>query len=103
MIFAALAGEQEGNVPGRERRVSRMLTGDGTEEGLKAKSAIRTFFVVCALSFHSVIEGMALGLEEDRTGVWTSFGAIALHKFVIAFAVGVELLAAEVSCFLYPP
>ena len=80
-----------------KRRVSRMLSGDGTQQGLQAKTSIRTFFVVCALSFHSVIEGLALGLEEDDSGVWMSFAAVAMHKFVIAFSVGVELLAAEVS------
>ena len=74
-----------------------MLSGDGTESGLQTKSAIRTFFVVAALSFHSVIEGMTIGLEKDGTDVWMSFLAVSLHKFVIAFSVGVELLAAEVK------
>ena len=84
------------NVPRRDRRVSKMLSGDGTESGLQTKSAIRTFFVVAALSFHSVIEGMTIALEDDGTDVWMSFLAVSLHKFVIAFSVGVELLAAEV-------
>jgi hypothetical protein len=69
------------------------------------KSALRTVFVVLALSFHSTIEGkytlntnlqssackddfycrllysgMALALAEDSGGVWMSLGAVALHK-----------------------
>jgi zinc transporter 1/2/3 len=60
-------------------------------------AAVRTFFVVSALSFHSVIEGLALTLEKDTTGIWMSFGAVAMHKFVIAFSVGVELVTAKVS------
>ena len=94
--YVCMAEELPDNIPRRERTVSRMLSGDGTEKGLQTKSAIRTFFVVAALSFHSVIEGMTLGLEDDDSGIWMSFLAISLHKFVIAFSVGVELLASEV-------
>lgn len=67
------------------------------KEEEREKSAIRTFFVVSALSFHSIIEGMAIGLEDDSYGVWVNFGAVALHKFVIAFSVGTELVAAQVN------
>ena len=94
-MFENMSGDS--NIPRSERRVSKMLSGDGTESGLQTKSAIRTFFVVAALSFHSVIEGMTIGLEKDGTDVWMSFLAVSLHKFVIAFSVGVELLAAEVK------
>ena len=94
-MFESMSGDS--NIPRSERRVSKMLSGDGTESGLQTKSAIRTFFVVAALSFHSVIEGMTIGLERDGTEVWMSFLAVSLHKFVIAFSVGVELLAAEVK------
>ena len=95
-MFEAMAADLPDNIPRKDKRVSKMLSGDGTEEGLKTKSAIRTFFVVAALSFHSVIEGMTLGLEKDGSGIWMSFLAISSHKFVIAFSVGVELLASEV-------
>ena len=96
VMFDAMSSDLPNNVPRGERRISKMVSGDGTEQGLQTKSAIRTFFVVAALSFHSVIEGMTLGLEDDSSGIWTSFAAISMHKFVIAFSVGVELLAAEV-------
>ncbi len=57
--------------------------------------------MVFALSFHSVIEGLALSLEEDASGVWLNFGALAMHKFVIAFAVGIELIAVQASRLNY--
>ena len=63
----------------------------------RTKSLLRTAFVVASLSFHSVIAGLALGLEEDEGGVWINFTAIAMHKFVIAFSVGVELVTSGVS------
>lgn len=50
-----------------------------------------------SLSFHSAIAGLTLGLENDSAGVWINFGAIAMHKFVIVFSVGVELVTSGVS------
>jgi len=52
---------------------------------------------VLALSFHAVFEGLAVGLEESTADVWTMFGAIATHKFIITFCVSMELLQAGVS------
>ena len=54
------------------------VTSEGVEE--KMTSALRTFFVVLALSFHAVMDGMALSLLEDVSSVWITFGAISLHK-----------------------
>ena len=97
-MFDSMSGDS--SLPRGERRVSKMLSGDGTESGLQTKSAIRTFFVVAALSFHSVIEGMAITLEDGSTEIWTVFLAVSMHKYVIAFSLGVELLAAEVKITL---
>jgi solute carrier family 39 (zinc transporter), member 1/2/3 len=47
---------------------------------------------VLALSFHAVFEGLAVGLETSVANVWYLFAAIATHKLVIAFCVGVELM-----------
>lgn len=67
----------------------------------QVKSAIRTVFVVSALSFHSTIEGLALSLESEAEGVWLNTGATALHKFVISFSVGVELIANKASLLMF--
>jgi len=74
-----------------------------TEEKSAAqiKAAIRTVFVVMALSFHSTIEGLALALEDEASGVWLNTGATALHKFVISFSVGMELVSNKVSPLMY--
>ena len=37
------------------------------------KSALRDFFTVLALSFHAVLEGLAVGLEPDTTSTWILF------------------------------
>lgn len=67
----------------------------------QVKAAIRTVFVVFALSFHSMIEGLALSLEGEAAGVWLNTGATALHKFVISFSVGVELISNKLSLWSY--
>uniref|UniRef100_T1JNF4 Uncharacterized protein n=1 Tax=Strigamia maritima TaxID=126957 RepID=T1JNF4_STRMM len=54
-------------------------------------AAFRGTLVIAALSFHSIFEGMAVGLQPSSNGVWTLLTAIAIHKLVIAFCVGVEL------------
>ncbi|XP_066989375.1 zinc transporter ZIP1-like isoform X2 [Macrobrachium rosenbergii] len=55
-------------------------------------SNLRSVIIVLALSIHSVFEGLAVGLQERMNDVWYLFGAIAAHKFVIAFCLGVKLL-----------
>ena len=59
------------------------LTGSGEENGETGsgvKAALRTAFVVAALSFHSLLEGLALGLDATQSGVWMNAAATALHK-----------------------
>jgi len=68
---------------------------------VSSSSSIRDFFTVLALSFHAVFEGLAVGLEESNSDVWTMFGAIATHKFIITFCVSMELLQAGVSRFSF--
>ncbi|XP_067008327.2 zinc transporter ZIP1 [Anabrus simplex] len=59
-----------------------------------AKS-FRGLLAVLALSFHAVFEGLAVGLETSVANVWYLFAAIATHKLVIAFCVGVELVSSR--------
>ncbi len=70
---------------------------DDRAQSQHTKSVLRTFFVVVAISFHSVLSGLAIALEDNSDGVWLNFAAIAMHKFVIAFAVGVELVSTQVQ------
>ena len=57
--------------------------------------------MVASLSFHSAITGLTLGLEEEASGVWINLAAIASHKFVIAFSVGVEMVSSKVCHYIY--
>merc|ERR1711935_195252 len=64
-------------------------------------SSLRDFFTVLALSFHAVFEGLAVGLETESQDVWLLFAAIACHKYVISFCVGLELCNARTRLQIY--
>merc|ERR1711997_1121824 len=53
--------------------------------------AFRGFFVVLAISLHAVFEGIAMGLMKKPHAVWSLCFAIAAHKFIISFCVGLQL------------
>lgn len=57
-------------------------------------SSLRGLLIVLALSVHELFEGLAVGLQETATMVYYMMGAVAAHKLVLAFCVGVQLLAA---------
>nr|XP_053638888.1 zinc transporter ZIP1-like [Cherax quadricarinatus] len=63
----------------------------------KSTSVMEAVVVVIALSFHSIMEGLAIGLESNIADVWILFGAVVAHKFVIAFCISMELLEVRLS------
>lgn len=62
---------------------------------------IGTVIVVAALSFHGIMEGMALGLGETTSDVWVLMAALSAHKVVLSFSLGMELLELDVSVIPY--
>ncbi|XP_072748012.1 zinc transporter ZIP1-like isoform X2 [Anoplolepis gracilipes] len=63
-------------------------------------SSLRGLLIVLGLSVHELFEGLAIGLESSAGNVWYMFLAVASHKFVIAFCIGVELLASRTKPYL---
>lgn len=51
-----------------------------------------------ALTFHSILEGAAVGLESSAEQVMLLTGAIACHELVLAFCYGLELRASGSGC-----
>ena len=49
------------------------------EEEEHSKSSLRDFFVVLALTFHAILEGIAVGLEPEVNDVWLLFAGEATH------------------------
>lgn len=69
----------------------QMKLESGDSDGEEEEHSFRGLFAVLALSFHEVFEGLAIGLEERIGNMWYLFIAVATHKLVIAFCIGLEL------------
>lgn len=65
----------------------------GAEDEVVA--SLRGLLIVLALSVHELFEGLAVGLESSAQNVWYMFAAVSAHKLVIAFCIGVELIASK--------
>ncbi|CAI6345662.1 unnamed protein product [Macrosiphum euphorbiae] len=86
--------------PGAERRQVMCDGADAERQASRnvrrpAGQSFRGLFAVMALSFHEVFEGMAIGLEERVDHTWYLFFAVATHKLIIAFCIGLELAWSE--------
>ncbi|XP_013778509.1 zinc transporter ZIP3-like [Limulus polyphemus] len=55
------------------------------------RASFGSFVMVAALSFHSVFEGLAVGVQPTVQDTWSLFFAEAVHKFIIAFALGLKM------------
>lgn len=65
----------------------------------KAASALTTassygdsILLIVALCFHSVFEGIAIGVAETEADAWKALWTISLHKIFAAIAMGIALL-----------
>ncbi|KYN27265.1 PREDICTED: protein zntB-like isoform X1 [Trachymyrmex cornetzi] len=67
------------------------------QHGAMQNTSIQGLLTVLALSFHAIFEGLAVGLEPSISSVAYLAAAIATHKLVIAFCVGMELYVAGAS------
>ena len=52
---------------------------------------LRTFLMILGFSVLNLFEGMAVGLEGSRRGVWQMFAAIIIHSAAVMFCIGTEL------------
>ncbi|CAG7725984.1 unnamed protein product [Allacma fusca] len=72
---------------------------DGVDNGGVTR-AMRSILALIALSFHAIMEGIAVGIQENES-LWFMFGAVASHKFVISFCMGIELYATRAKLSTY--
>merc|ERR1719347_1361127 len=60
-------------------------------------SSLRSIMLLIALSFHSVFEGLAIGLQNNTTHLMTVFIAVITHKAVMAFSLGLNIAQSDLS------
>ena len=60
-------------------------------------SSLRSIMLLLALSFHSVFEGVAIGLQEDSGQLISIFIAVIIHKAVMAFSLGLNIAQSSLT------
>jgi len=60
----------------------------------------RIFALMFAMSFHSVFEGLAIGLGSTVAGVTQLFVALSLHKLIIAGSLGLNLATSQLHIWI---
>ena len=58
----------------------------------KTQSTMRILILVGALSLHAVFEGLVFGLAENVNEVFGTIAAVMIHKSIIAFSTGMQLM-----------
>ncbi|KAL4227339.1 hypothetical protein ACF0H5_012784 [Mactra antiquata] len=74
--------------PLQELEVKTVVT--EISKGEEGRGQIKSVFLLAALSFHGVFEGMALGLQAHESDVWVMCIAIAIHRGVLSFAISLQ-------------
>ncbi|KAI6208445.1 hypothetical protein M3Y96_00116100 [Aphelenchoides besseyi] len=64
----------------------RYVSSDEAESGF-----LKSLTFAFAMSFHSILEGFALGVQEDQKGIMTLFLSLIIHKGIEAFSVGLQI------------
>lgn len=60
-------------------------------------SIVRSLVLVIALSLHSLFEGLAIGLQPTFDDTMQLFLALALHKCILAFSLGLNMVQSRLS------
>ena len=60
-------------------------------------SSLRSIMLLLALSFHSVFEGVAIGLQENSGQLLSIFIAVIVHKAVMAFSLGLNIAQSSLT------
>ncbi|TQD71252.1 hypothetical protein C1H46_043196 [Malus baccata] len=97
VLFVTRSGEREARVEVEEGRTAALH--DHKEDGeddnpvfLKTSSFGDTILLILALCFHSVFEGIAVGVADTKSDAWRNLWTISLHKIFAAIAMGIALL-----------
>ncbi|KAF7631097.1 hypothetical protein Mgra_00008685 [Meloidogyne graminicola] len=57
----------------------------------KTTDLLKSLTFAFAISFHSVLEGFALGVQDNSAGIITLFISLIIHKSIEAFSVGLQI------------
>uniref|UniRef100_A0AC34GN76 Uncharacterized protein n=1 Tax=Panagrolaimus sp. ES5 TaxID=591445 RepID=A0AC34GN76_9BILA len=64
----------------------RYVVGESKDGGV-----LKSITFAIAMSLHSLLEGFALGVQDNSTGILTLFFSLIIHKGIEAFSVGLQI------------
>ena len=71
------------------------------QKSYHAHATVRGLMLLIALSFHSVFEGLAIGLQKEMAEFISLFLAVIAHKAVMAFSLGMTLAQSALTAKQY--
>ncbi|KAK4491776.1 hypothetical protein RD792_002551 [Penstemon davidsonii] len=84
---------------GSKGMLSHSQPQENTTEDHLAKASLSSatslgdsILLIAALCFHSVFEGIAIGVAETKADAWRALWTVCLHKIFAAIAMGIALL-----------
>ncbi|CAB4278187.1 unnamed protein product [Prunus armeniaca] len=80
-----LQGSAEQGKRGQNGNVSQVAVANASSLG-------DSILLIVALCFHSVFEGIAIGVADTKADAWKALWTISLHKVFAAIAMGIALL-----------
>ncbi|XP_031254983.1 zinc transporter 2 [Pistacia vera] len=86
------SSENEAKVEVEEGRIVSDPKEDVSPFFLRTTSFGDTMLLILALCFHSVFEGIAVGVADSKAEAWRNLWTISLHKIFAAIAMGIALL-----------
>ncbi|TKR59422.1 hypothetical protein L596_029093 [Steinernema carpocapsae] len=65
----------------------------------ESNSTIRAVLLVAALSLHACFEGLSLGTITDVNALFQIFAALAVHKLLMGFTLGMRMVQSRLQTF----
>lgn len=88
----------ESGLPTQTCEAALNFQADGEPNMVKAASLVKktsmgdSLLLILALCFHSVFEGIAIGVAATEADAWRALWTVCLHKIFAAIAMGIALL-----------
>ncbi|XP_058824581.1 zinc transporter ZIP3 [Topomyia yanbarensis] len=80
-------GETSENIVCSNENLPRVMVAAGDPE----EQVTGVFSLLLALVVHSLLEGLAIGVQSSAPQVLLLLGAVSAHKYVVGFCLGVEI------------
>lgn len=100
VIFLDSQPDDRGNRAGNLDGLTDSLAGSNVSDTLsdsESHSVLRSVLLLVALSMHSLFEGIAIGLQPKLDSILQIFFAVIIHKVIIAFSLGLNLVQSQMK------